>query len=63
MYHAMHRRDFVKCAAAAVMVKRADRIEPDPALRGVYDEGYALYIATYEALAPLYARRARHGGK
>jgi ribulokinase len=50
-------------AAAAVMVKRADRIEPDPALRGVYDEGYALYIATYEALAPLYARRARHGGK
>jgi FGGY-family pentulose kinase len=46
-------------SAAAGMVRRADRIEPNPALRGVYAEGYALYVATYDALAPLYARRAR----
>ena len=45
--------------AAASMVRRADRIEPDPTLRGAYDEGYALYTATYDALAPLYAQRAR----
>jgi FGGY-family pentulose kinase len=45
--------------AAATMVRRAERIEPNPALRDVYDEGYALYIDTYAALAPLYARRAR----
>ena len=45
-------------SAAATMVHRADRIEPNPALRDVYAEGYALYTATYEALAPLYARRA-----
>lgn len=50
-------------AAATAMVKRADRIEPNPALRGVYDEGYALYVATYEALAPLYARRAQSRGE
>jgi FGGY-family pentulose kinase len=45
-------------SAAAQMVHRAERIEPNSALRGVYDEGYGLYVATYEALAPLYARRA-----
>jgi len=45
--------------AAASMVHRADRIEPDPSLAGAYDEGYQLYVATYEALAPLFARRAR----
>lgn len=46
-------------SAAAAMVHRADRIEPDPGQRAVYDEGYGLYVATYAALAPLYARRAR----
>jgi ribulokinase len=45
-------------SAAAAMVHRADRIEPNAALRGVYDEGYELYVATYDALAPLYERRA-----
>jgi ribulokinase len=45
--------------AAAAMVHRADRIEPNAALRGVYDEGYAYYVDTYAALAPLYERRAR----
>jgi FGGY-family pentulose kinase len=44
--------------AAAAMVHRADRIEPNAALCGVYDEGYGLYVATYDALAPLYERRA-----
>lgn len=45
-------------SAAAAMVHRAQRIEPDPTLRGAYDEGFGMYVATYEALAPLYARRA-----
>jgi hypothetical protein len=27
-------------------------------MRGVYDQGYAFYVDTYAALAPLYARRA-----
>ncbi len=44
--------------AARAMVHRATRIEPNLALRDVYDEGYALYVATYDALAPLFARRA-----
>ncbi len=44
--------------AAAAMVRRAERIEPNPALREMYDDGYALYVDTYAALAPLYARRA-----
>jgi ribulose kinase len=48
-------------SAAAAMVRRADRIEPNAALRDVYDEGYGLYVATYEALAPLYQRRAAGG--
>jgi FGGY-family pentulose kinase len=41
--------------AAAAMVARAETIEPDAALRGVYDEGYERYVATYAALAPLFA--------
>jgi ribulokinase len=46
-------------SAAAAMVHRARTIEPNSALRESYDEGYGLYVATYDALAPLYARRAR----
>ena len=45
--------------AASAMVHMAQRIEPNAALRDVYDEGYQLYRATYEALAPLYARSAK----
>jgi FGGY-family pentulose kinase len=44
--------------AAAAMVHRAQTIDPNPGLREIYDEGYSLYVATYDALAPLYARRA-----
>ncbi len=45
-------------AAASAMVHMAERIEPNAALHDVYEEGYQLYRATYEALAPLYARSA-----
>jgi L-xylulokinase len=45
-------------SAAAAMVRRADRIEPNPALSDLYADGYARYVQTYEALAPLFARRA-----
>jgi xylulokinase len=34
---------------------------PDPATRAAYDEGYALYRATYERLKPLYPRFAALG--
>ena len=47
--------------AARTMVKRAARVEPDVALRSAYDEAYGLYVDTYDALAPLFARRARTG--
>jgi FGGY-family pentulose kinase len=43
-------------SAASAMVRRADRIEPNAALRDVYAAGYERYVATYEALAPLFAR-------
>lgn len=36
-------------------------IAPDPATRAAYDEGYALYRATYERLKPLYPRFAALG--
>jgi ribulose kinase len=37
--------------AASRMVRRERVVEPDPALRDVYDEGFARYTATTEALA------------
>lgn len=40
--------------AAATMVRPATSIEPNPANRAVYDDGYARYKATYTALAPLF---------
>jgi xylulokinase len=38
-------------------------IEPDPATRAAYDEGYALYRATYDSLKPLYPRFAALGAQ
>jgi len=43
-------------AAAVEMVREARTVEPDPAPRGAYDEGYARYKDTYAALAPLFQR-------
>ena len=45
-------------AAAQAMTRPERRVEPNPSHRAVYDEGYALYEATYAALAPLFARHA-----
>jgi xylulokinase len=36
-------------------------VEPDSTVRAAYDEAYALYRATYEALKPLYPRFAQLG--
>ena len=44
--------------AAKAMTRPERRVDPNPSLRGAYDEGYALYEETYTALAPLFARRA-----
>ncbi len=38
-------------------------VEPDPETRAAYDEGYALYRATYERLKPLYPRFAALGAR
>ncbi len=43
-------------AGASAMVRRAERIEPNPATRETYDAGYARYVETYEALKPLFAK-------
>jgi len=43
-------------AAAAEMVRETRTVEPNPAARAVYDEGYARYRDTYAALAPLFQR-------
>jgi xylulokinase len=40
----------------AAMTSVARRIEPDPAARARYDEGYAVYRALYPALRPLFHR-------
>ena len=45
--------------AGKAMTRPERRVDPNPALRGAYDEGYALYEETYAALAPLFARHAR----
>lgn len=41
-------------AGGAAMVRPARTVEPDPATRAAYDEGYARYRDTYAALAPLF---------
>lgn len=43
-------------AAGQAMVRLSTTVEPDAALRAVYDEGYARYRETYTALAPLFQR-------
>ena len=43
-------------AAGRAMVRPATVVEPDPATRAIYDEGYARYKDTYAALAPLFRR-------
>ncbi len=45
-------------AAAAAMTHPEGRVDPNPALRSVYDEGYACYEETYAALRPLFAKHA-----
>ena len=42
--------------AGQAMVHPGATIEPDAATRALYDEGYALYKETYQALAPLFKR-------
>lgn len=48
--------------AAAAMTHPERRVDPNPQLRDVYNEGYALYEDTYAALAPLFSRRQNGGG-
>jgi ribulose kinase len=42
--------------AGQAMVRLSTTVEPDAALRAVYDEGYVRYRETYTALAPLFQR-------
>jgi sugar (pentulose or hexulose) kinase len=42
--------------AGQAMVRLSTTVEPDAALRAVYDEGYIRYRETYTALAPLFQR-------
>ena len=43
-------------AAGRAMVQLTTTVEPDPATRQVYGEGYIRYRETYAALAPLFHR-------
>jgi xylulokinase len=45
-------------AAAAAMVRRGRRFEPDPSTAAVYARGFALYNDLYAALAPIFRRYA-----
>ncbi|HEY4384312.1 MAG TPA: FGGY-family carbohydrate kinase [Ktedonobacteraceae bacterium] len=45
--------------AGREMVRTGAVVEPNPATRAVYDEGYARYRETYQVLAPLF-QRAQH---
>lgn len=45
-------------AGVRAMVRIADRVAPDPALRPVYDEVYARYVELYPALRPAFHRLA-----
>ena len=38
------------------MVRLATTVEPEAGLHATYDEGYARYLETYAALAPLFHR-------
>jgi FGGY-family pentulose kinase len=49
--------------AAQAMTRPERRVEPNPVHRAAYDEGYALYEATYAALAPLFARQQAAGAE
>lgn len=50
--------------AAGAMVSIAETIDPDPATRAAYDEGFAFYRETHAALAPLMHRMAaRHAAR
>jgi xylulokinase len=41
--------------AAEAMVELDDKIyEPDPTVKEAYDEAYARYLATYDAMEPVY---------
>lgn len=42
--------------AGQAMVRLSTTVEPDAALRAVYDEGYVRYRETYTALAPLFQK-------
>jgi len=46
-------------AAAAEMVREMRTVEPNPAARAVYDEGYARYKDTCNALVPLFRYSAQ----
>lgn len=46
-------------AASAAMVRRSGRIEPNPGLAGTYDDGYARYVATHDALRPIFNSEGR----
>ena len=46
----------------ARFVRRGRLVEPDAVNQARYDEAYALYRATYEALRPLFARCATLAG-
>ena len=45
----------VASAVAAFVAYRPEQHEPDPAAKAVYDEAYARYRRTYEALKPVFA--------
>ena len=46
--------------AGQAMVRAGTTVEPNASTRARYDEGYALYLQTYEALAPLFHRVSAH---
>ncbi len=48
-------------AAGRAMVRLGATVEPNRGTRAAYDEGYALYKETYEALAPLFHRASPAG--
>ncbi|MBD5657024.1 MAG: xylulose kinase [Candidatus Eremiobacteraeota bacterium] len=51
---------FPNLAAAAASMARAEKtVEPNPELADTYDAGFALYLETYAALAPIFAKTAQ----
>ena len=45
--------------AAAAMVRRGRRFEPDPRTRAAYEKGFALYNELYGALVPVFKKFSR----